>query len=86
MQSPGCTLIGGCVGRHDVPKAYAYNKVILIIFGIFLAFETTSIYVFQNDIINFMTNHVELRECLSAIMFMFIITVVPNGIRGSLRG
>ena len=55
-------------------------------FGIFLVLETGSMFFFQNEIINFMTNIDDLRVELRLMFIMLVITVVPSGIRGSLRG
>ena len=58
----------------------------MIVFGIFLVLETGSMFFFQNEIINFMTNIDDLRVELRLMFIMLVITVVPSGIRGSLRG
>lgn len=86
MQSPGSTMIGLNIGKCNIPKAKEYLKAIFLVFTIVLSLQMSAFWIFRHEIINWMTNIKELRECLHSMFIIFILNQMVDVPRGMLRG
>ena len=86
MQTTSSTLIGNQVGKGNLKGATDYFKTAMQLTMVLVLLEGLFFYFLKEYILGSLTSLDALQEELHLIYFWFVINVIPDCIRGSIKG
>ena len=86
MQTTSSTLIGNQVGRGNLTGAKDYFRTAMLVTMLLVILEATFFFLLENEILDSLTSLDNLKDLLHTVYIYFAINVIPDSVRGSLKG